>query len=94
MRRIVIVYDIVDNKRRRRLSDLLEGYGKRVNRSVFECLVDSPLKLERLKVAIRDEVDVKEDSVRIYTLCLGCIEKSLSLCNEPDPFESDVIYFF
>ena len=34
---IVIIYDIIDNKRRLKLSKLLQGYGKRVQRSSFEC---------------------------------------------------------
>ena len=34
---IVVIYDIIDNKRRLKLSKLLQGYGKRVQRSSFEC---------------------------------------------------------
>ena len=32
----LITYDIEDDKRRKKISDLLEGYGVRVNYSVFE----------------------------------------------------------
>ena len=94
MVRLVIVYDISDNKRRRLLSDLLEGWAKRVNRSVFECLIDSQTKLKKLKANIAHIVDAKQDSVRLYVLCLTCIEKSEGLCDEPHPFEQDAIYFF
>jgi len=94
MIRAVIVYDIGDNKRRRLLSDLLEGWGKRVNRSVFECLIASQPKLHKLKAGIDKIVDKKTDSVRIYVLCLTCIDKSEGLCDEPHPFEKDAIYFF
>jgi CRISPR-associated protein Cas2 len=94
MIRTVVIYDISDDKRRRLLSDLLEGWGIRVNRSVFECLVDSSVKLEKLKASIRKIVDPKVDSVRFYTLCLSCIEKSEGLCDEPHPFASDAVYFF
>lgn len=34
---IVVIYDIMDNKRRTKLSKLLKGYGRRVQRSSFEC---------------------------------------------------------
>lgn len=34
---IVVIYDIIDNKRRAKLSKLLQGYGRRVQRSSFEC---------------------------------------------------------
>jgi CRISPR-associated protein Cas2 len=94
MIRAVIVYDITNDKRRRLLSDLLEGWGKRVNRSVFECLIETPVKLDKLKKGIEKIVNRKYDSVRIYHLCLSCIEKSEGVCDEPDPFEQDAIYFF
>jgi len=94
MIRAVIVYDVVDDKRRRLLSDLLEGWGKRVNRSVFECLIDTRKKLQTLKTDIAEIVDTDEDSVRLYVLCLSCVEKSEGLCDEPHPFEQDAIYFF
>lgn len=94
MIRAVIIYDISDDKRRLLVSNLLEGYGKRVNRSVFECLISSPVKLKKLKVGMQNIVDKKTDSVRVYTVCLSCIEKSEGLCNEPNPFVKDAIYFF
>ncbi len=94
MIRAVIIYDISDDKRRRLLSDLLEGWGKRVNRSVFECLIDSTVKYKKLKAGIEKIVEKKTDSVRVYTICLSCIDKSEGLCDEPHPFEKDAIYFF
>ncbi len=94
MIRVVIIYDICDDKRRRLLSDLLEGWGKRVNRSVFECLIPSSVKYVKLKKGIQSIVDNKTDSVRLYTVCLNCIDKSEGLCDEPHPFEKDAIYFF
>ena len=94
MIRAVIIYDISDNKRRLLVSNLLEGWGKRVNRSVFECLIDSSVKMKKLKSGIENIVDKKTDSVRVYVPCLNCIEKSEGLCAEPHPFEKDAIYFF
>ncbi|MBA1419718.1 MAG: CRISPR-associated endonuclease Cas2 [Epsilonproteobacteria bacterium] len=94
MIRTVIIYDITDDKRRRLLSDLLEGWGKRVNRSVFECLIPTSEKLQKLKKGIANIVEFKTDSVRVYVVCLSCVEKSEGLCNEPHPFEKDAIYFF
>ena len=35
--RVVVAYDIVDNKRRRLVREFLEEMGRAVNRSVFEC---------------------------------------------------------
>ena len=36
---ILIIYDIVDNKRRTKFAKLLEGYGKRVLKSAFEAML-------------------------------------------------------
>ncbi|MFE4106878.1 CRISPR-associated endonuclease Cas2, partial [Almyronema epifaneia] len=33
------VYDIADNRRRTKLAKFLEGYGRRVQESVFECFL-------------------------------------------------------
>ncbi len=35
----IICYDVPDNKRRKQIADLLEGYGSRVQYSVFECVL-------------------------------------------------------
>ena len=94
MIRVVIVYDISNNKRRAKVSTYLEAYGSRVNRSVFECLFSSSKKLEILKVALKEMVDKKTDSIRVYILCLTCIEKSESLCDTLQPFEKKSIFFF
>lgn len=45
---ILIIYDIVDNKRRIRFSKFLEGYGKRVQKSAFEAML-SEKSYEKLK---------------------------------------------
>ena len=34
---VLVTYDVTDDRRRRRVAKLLEGYGRRVQRSVFEC---------------------------------------------------------
>ena len=40
---ILIIYDIVDNKRRTKFAKLLEGYGKRVQKSAFEAMITESL---------------------------------------------------
>ncbi|MEO8894115.1 MAG: CRISPR-associated endonuclease Cas2, partial [Coleofasciculaceae cyanobacterium] len=35
----VVVYNIPCDKRRKKLSNILEGYGRRVQYSVFECVL-------------------------------------------------------
>ena len=39
MIQVVVAYDIAYNKRRNKIAKCLEGYGIRVNYSVFECVL-------------------------------------------------------
>lgn len=70
----VIAYDIVDDKRRNRISKILEKYGSRVNFSVFECMfTDSQLLLVQRKIG--DMIDSDEDTVVYYPCCVNCYTK-------------------
>ncbi len=72
----VVAYDIPDDKRRKKVSDLLEGYGRRVQYSVFE-LVLTPQKFDQLRRRLQKQVKLSEDSVRFYPLSkhtLGQVE--------------------
>lgn len=74
----VIAYDISDNRRRRKVSDLLEGFGERANYSVFECLLSIP-QLDRLIPQLAELIDPKTDSVLAYRVCAGCYGRSLRI---------------
>ena len=63
----LVTYDIPSNKRRKKVSDLLEGYGKRVQYSVFECVLE-PKKFVELKTRLKKRVNLEEDSIRFYPL--------------------------
>ncbi|NEQ64544.1 MAG: CRISPR-associated endonuclease Cas2 [Symploca sp. SIO2D2] len=72
----VVAYDIPDDKRRKKVSDLLEGYGKRVQYSVFECVL-SQAKYDELLKRLKRQVKLSEDSLRFYPLSrhtLGQVE--------------------
>ena len=62
----LVIYDIVDNKRRLKLAKLLSGFGDRIQKSAFEVhLTES--KFEKLK----DKLPLycsEEDSIRVYKL--------------------------
>ncbi len=69
----VISYDIADAKRLRRVARLMERFGTRLQKSVFECWLAPPD--ER---ALEDELvpllQSPPDSVRWYPLCADCRE--------------------
>ena len=64
---VLVIYDIVNNKRRTKLAKYLQGYGFRVQKSAFEAMIP-----ERLYRKLADEIpgmiDKEEDSVRIYRI--------------------------
>ena len=69
--RYIIAYDVPGDRRRNQISRALEGYGERVQYSVFECLLDE-VQFDALWEELCDLLDVKEDSLRAYRLCSAC----------------------
>lgn len=78
----VISYDISEDKRRNKVAKLLEGYGHRVQYSVFECHINEK-KLKMLYAALMDlTCDMEEGSVCIYRVCASCEKKRLIIGEE------------
>jgi CRISPR-associated protein Cas2 len=71
--RHIVVYDVVQDKRRNRVARILGGYGDRVQYSVFECLLRRE-QFDALWEEIEEVVKESEDSVRAYRLCAACGE--------------------
>lgn len=68
----VLVYDIVNDRRRNRLHRALKDYGAAVQRSVFEFDLgpdEADVMMKRVEALISPE----EDTVRLYRLCAACI---------------------
>lgn len=63
----VIAYDIPCDKRRKQVADLLEGYGERVQYSVFECFLTAA-KYSELQKRLGKVFQPEEDSLRFYPL--------------------------
>ena len=72
---VVVSYDVIADKRRNRISKLMLDYGKRVQRSVFECNL-GPDQLKRMTERLLKAYDEKEDMIRVYCLCEGCVPKA------------------
>ena len=71
---VLISYDIVDDRRRRRLMKFLKDYGKRVQLSVFEChLTEKQLAL--VQSGVRRLINRKKDHVRYWPICKACASR-------------------
>ena len=92
--RYVISYDIESDRTRRKLAKLLEGYGVRIQYSVFECnLTDK--RFQKLYKEIFKLTSGKSDgSVRFYSICKNCEDKIVTIgkpLNELKMLQSEVI---
>lgn len=74
----VVVYDVVDDKRRLKVSKSLEAIGERAQKSVFEVYLTSS-ELEKLLKKMGRLIKSEEDAVRVYDLCSACRGKVQSL---------------
>lgn len=87
----VISYDVVNDRRRYRVSRALEGYGKRVQYSVFECELQ-PERWDRLVKTLKRLINVKEDSIRFYPLNKTEVERRYLLGKGNLDLVKSVIY--
>jgi len=90
----LVAYDISNDKNRKKLGDIFEEFGFRVNYSVFEIELNKT-KLNKLlkKVEAKNLLNKKQDSLRFYHICKNCESKSFEVCNKPDIFEEVQLFF-
>jgi len=69
---VLVTYDVTTEtlagqRRLRRVAKVCQNFGQRVQKSVFECLVD-PAEWIRLRERLVKEINTGEDSLRFYFL--------------------------
>ncbi len=69
---LLVVYDVCTDTREgrsrlRRVAKICEGYGQRVQKSVFECILAAEQEV-LLRHDLEEVMDKDEDSIRIYRL--------------------------
>ena len=77
----VLVYDITEDRERRRVEKLLKGYGFRAQKSVFECRLNRRGKeeiIEKLKA-----LELKTGFVKLYRLEYSLDPPVIGKCTEP-----------
>src|SRR3954464_15880068 len=67
----LVCYDVHDPERLRKAAKHLEGYGERMQYSVFRCWL-TRLEMERLGWELT-ELLTPEDDVLLIPLCSGCV---------------------
>ena len=87
---IVVSYDIVDDKCRSKVSQALLDHGTRVQYSVFE--IDDSDKLDEIANKLVGLIDQKEDSIRYYQLCQGCVKRKKVVGKDRSSINNDTGY--
>jgi CRISPR-associated protein Cas2 len=83
MKFYLVCYDVVNDTRRNRIAKLLKGYGLRVQKSVFECLL-SDEQLQLVKTRLDRYLKLEEDQVRFYPMSGHTRRKVMILGMQPD----------
>jgi CRISPR-associated protein Cas2 len=87
---VLVAYDVATDdaagrRRLRRVAQVCMAYGQRVQKSVFECVLNEAA-LELLKHRLAREMEKSKDSVRIYRL-MEPRERHLSLIGKQPAFD-------
>jgi CRISPR-associated protein Cas2 len=79
----VLVYDVVNDRRRNRLHRSLKNFGTAVQRSVFEFDLTHG-DAHKMMEQVESIIDPEEDVVRMYLLCDSCLAK-VRILGEGEP---------
>jgi CRISPR-associated protein Cas2 len=83
--RYLVCYDICDDKRLRKVARVLEGFGARLQYSVFECPLDAT-RMAELKAELYDLLKHDEDQVLFVSLGPSANDASLIIESMGRPY--------
>jgi CRISPR-associated protein Cas2 len=68
---VIVAYDVHDNDNRAHLAALLGAHGVRLQKSVFECLLEETVLAELLQTTER-LLDLHHDVLHVFRQCEPC----------------------
>ena len=81
----LVAYDITDAKRLRRVAEVCEDYGVRVQYSIFECHLDED-EFEEFWLKLLEHIREDEDKLVAYKIDARCAKETLTagtmVCSE------------
>jgi CRISPR-associated protein Cas2 len=81
----IVAYDIPNDRRRTKVHKVLSGFGRWTQYSLFEAWLTDK-ELITLRGRLDQHLNAKEDSVRFYALCAGCVGR-VETIGKPPPQE-------
>ncbi len=89
----VVCYDITSDRLRSRIAKILEGYGRRVQYSVFECDLNERRYRELYErlLSLMQEAEEQDGNICFYHICKNCIGKKqiIGIPKEPEGYPDD-----
>lgn len=70
----LIAYDIRDPKRLQKLAKIVQDYGLRMQKSIFEAEMTTS-ELKDMKTRMKNVINPAEDGIKIFRLCQMCEAK-------------------
>ena len=80
---VVLAYDIAADSRRTRLAAALEGWGYRIQESVFSLRLEDD-ELGQVRTCVDEIIDADDDVVHIYPLCAACLARGWQAARPSD----------
>lgn len=75
---MIIAYDIADSRRFVKIGKLMEDYGVRVQKSIFEAEMDERT-FNEMRARIERLIDKRVDGVKYFPLCDRCADRPIAL---------------
>ena len=72
---VILAYDIASDTRRARLAAALEGWGYRLQESVFQLRLE-PAELDEVRQQVTEIINQADDVIHLYPLCDSCLTRS------------------
>ncbi|MDO4900523.1 CRISPR-associated endonuclease Cas2 [Actinomyces sp.] len=72
---VIVAYDVASDRRRNRLAKYLQGWGYRIQESVFQLRLGAA-DLAEVREHVFGIINDTQDVVHIYPLCASCQERS------------------
>ncbi len=81
-RTTVVAYDISDPKRLKKVADIMEGFGYRIQYSVFLCAL-SPTEVQKLKLTLSKVINNANDQCLVIDLGPEDSKNSIEAVGKP-----------
>jgi len=80
----LIAYDITEDSLRNQIYKYLSGWGRRVQKSVFECKL-KPDEIKEVTSHIQGLIGEENDRCHIYRLCAECVSLKTVIGSDLEP---------